>query len=111
MLKGAFNSVGKQKITEKKLTQYFFDVPSKFLSSPHLVHEAERIVTQNALEPNNRTTKISSKADVRSAVSEFPCYLKYGCFPTNMSDENTSQECVHLRHTWHILDKEKQEEV
>lgn len=36
--------------TLKRLTQYFFDVPSKFLSSPHLVHEVETMVTQHALE-------------------------------------------------------------
>lgn len=29
----------------KELTQYFFNVPSKFLSSPHLICKADRTVT------------------------------------------------------------------
>lgn len=49
-------------------------------------------------ESVNRTTIYPCQI---SCVRVSLLFLKYGCFPTNMSDVNTSQECVHLGHAWH----------
>lgn len=58
-----------------KPTQYFLDVPSKFLSSPHLEHKTKKMVVVRVWKVKQQENKMPFETDIRSAVSELHSYF------------------------------------